>query len=48
MVNVQKGLLRGLGDVKFLLELAIDSMKIDNNIDKSYGKKKLSSNFKVS
>jgi hypothetical protein len=23
-------------------------MKIDNNIDKSYGKKKLSSNFKVS
>jgi hypothetical protein len=48
MFNVQKGLFQGLGNVECLLELAIDSMNIDNNIDKSDGRKKVSSNFKVS
>jgi hypothetical protein len=40
MFNVQKHLFRGLGDVERWLELTIDSMNIDNNIDKSDGKKK--------
>jgi hypothetical protein len=41
--NVQKHLFRGLGDVECWLELAIDSMNIDNNIDKLDGTKKVSS-----
>jgi hypothetical protein len=35
MFNAQKGLFRGLDDVECLVELVIDSMNIDNNIDKS-------------
>ena len=38
--DTQKHIFQGLGDVKCWLELAIDSMNIDSNIDKSDGRKK--------
>lgn len=38
--DTQKHLFRGLGDIECWLELAIDSMNIDSNIDKSDGRKK--------
>ena len=38
--DAQKHIFRGLGDVECWLELAIDSMNIDSNIDKSDGRKK--------
>lgn len=38
--DTQKHIFRGLGDVECWLELAIDSMNIDSNIDKSDGRKK--------
>ena len=39
--DTQKHIFRGHGDVESWLELAIDSMNIDSNIDKSDGRKKI-------
>ena len=39
--DTKKQILQGLGDVECCLELAIDSMNIDSNIDKSDGRKKI-------